>query len=102
MRPQASSAFLDLPTTPVTASSQKDLSWQAFTAEESAECEAAWLNLSDEERRLAEEDEGMSTTAGKSEDPDDEDRDTVGVSIAKDKLFEVDVRSMQVSRTSLL
>ncbi|KAH8114537.1 DDHD domain-containing protein [Phellopilus nigrolimitatus] len=96
MRPQASSAFLNLPTAPVTASSQKDLSWQAFTAEESAECEAAWLNLSDEERRLAEEDEGMSSTSGKSEDPDDEDRDTVGVSIAKDKLFEVDVRSMQL------
>ena len=44
---------------------------------------------------------GTSTSSGNpanaAEDVDDEDDDTIGVSISQDKLFEVDVRTMRVS-----
>ena len=97
MRPQSSSAVLELPTAPVTMSVQKDkdISWHPFTEEESSECETACQNLSEEERQSAENDEHDNVSKS-SEDIDDEDDDIVGVSIAKDKLFEVDVRSMRV------
>lgn len=107
LRPQTATAFLDLPTAPITLSSQKEVPWQAFTAEESEACEAAWRALSDEERRTSEaaaaDCESTSEQRTPSADDDlDEDDDTVGVSIAKDKLFEVDVRRMRVrERTTL-
>lgn len=98
MRPLSSSALLELPTAPVVvATSNKDISWQAFTAGESLECETAWQNLTDEDRKVAEEGTGAEDAERTTEDIDDEDEDTIGVSIAKDKLFEVDVRSMRVS-----
>ncbi|KAI5122806.1 hypothetical protein M0805_000148 [Coniferiporia weirii] len=97
MRPQASSALLELPTVPIVQSSHKDVTtWQAFTAEESSKCELAWQALSDEERKLAEEERAVEELDSDDVDDDDDDEQTVGVSIAKDRLFEVDVRSMQL------
>ncbi|THH10470.1 hypothetical protein EW145_g1291 [Phellinidium pouzarii] len=96
MRPQMSSALLELPTVPIVLSSQKDVTWQAFTAEESSECEEAWQALSDQERRMAEEEKNSTEDPTCSEDIDDDDEEIIGVSIAKDKLFEVDVRSMRL------
>lgn len=93
MRPKSSSVLLQLPTAPVTlASSPKDVAWQPFTAEESSGCESAWLELNEEDRKRAEEDEDLDIAKQHEEDEDDED-ETVGVSISKDRLFEVDVRS---------
>ena len=98
MRPLSSSALLELPTAPVTLSTAtKD--WQAFTAEESAACEDAWQKMSDEEKSAAEWEDHAEDSRRSSDDIDNEDEDTVGVSIAKDKLFEVDVKSMRVSQT---
>ncbi|KAL5501511.1 hypothetical protein ACEPAH_8771 [Sanghuangporus vaninii] len=94
MRPVASSAILELPIAPVVVSAQKD--WQAFTAQESDECERAWRSLSDEERTAAEESNDSDNIERNAEDIEDEDEDTIGVSIAEDKLFEVDVRSMHL------
>ncbi|KAL5482713.1 hypothetical protein ACEPAI_9307 [Sanghuangporus weigelae] len=94
MRPVASSAILELPIAPVVVSAQKD--WQAFTAQESDECEHAWRSLSDEERTAAEESNDSDSVERNAEDIEDEDEDTIGVSIAEDKLFEVDVRSMRL------
>ena len=105
LRPTSSSAILELPTAPITlASSPKgDVTWQAFTAEESAQCEEAWQNLSEEERRQAEDDSlDNQSSPNSAEDYDDEEDDTVGVSIAKDKLFEVDVRRWSVSIQNFL
>lgn len=97
MRPQAATVYLELPTAPIVASTQKDVTWQAFTAAESAACEATWQTLSEEEQGVAES-EGVDDEASKGgiEDPD-EDEDKVGVTIAKDKLFEIDVQTMTVS-----
>lgn len=97
MRPQTASAILELPTAPITSISQKDIGWQAFTAEESELCEAAWQKLSSEDRRRAEEGEDEDDEQRTSNDIEDDEEDIVGVSIAKDKLFEVDVRTMRVS-----
>ncbi|KAL5524599.1 hypothetical protein ACEPAF_9739 [Sanghuangporus sanghuang] len=94
MRPVASSAILELPIAPVVVSAQKD--WQAFTAQESDECEHAWRSLSDEERTAAEESNDSDSVERNAEDIEDEDEDSIGVSIAEDKLFEVDVRSMRL------
>lgn len=97
MRPTSSSAILELPTAPVTLSnSPKDISWLAFTAEESAGCETAWQDMSEEKKKLAEEDEDPDVSKQHEEDEEDDD-ETVGVSIAEDKLFEVDVRSKHSS-----
>lgn len=100
MRPLGSSAILELPVAPVVVSVQKD--WQAFTAQESEECERAWRALSDEERAAAEESNDSEDVEKSAEDIEDEDEETIGVSIAQDKLFEVDVRSMRVSHVLML
>lgn len=100
LRPTSSSAILELPTAPVTLAStpKDDVTWQAFTAEESAACEEAWQSLSDEEKQRAEQGPSEDEDGRQSIDADDDDEeDTVGVSIAKDKLFEVDVRRWSVS-----
>ena len=107
LRPQTATAYLDLPTAPITLSVQKEVPWQAFTAEESKACEAAWQSLSEEEKRKSEEYSmgNGSTSEGKSSNVDaavEEDEDTVGVSIARDKLFEVDVKRMRVRGTRSL
>lgn len=94
LRPQIASAVLELPTAPVATSSQRNLQWLAFTGPESSECEDAWKRLSDEEKHIAEEE--TTGTPKEPVDVDDDEDDIVGVSIAKDKLFEVDVRTMQV------
>jgi hypothetical protein len=99
LRPQTATALLDLPTAPIALSTQKEVPWQAFTAEESEACEAAWQALSDEDKRRSEGyGVGSETASEKSPSVEEEveDEDTVGVSIARDKLFEVDVRRMKV------
>ncbi len=97
MRPQTAAVHLELPVAPIVASTQKEVSWQAFTAAESAACEATWQSMSEEEQRQAESEEGGDQAAkGGIEDADEED-DKVGVTIAKDKLFEIDVPTMTVS-----
>lgn len=105
LRPQISSAYLDLPSAPITTANSRETAWQAFTAEESAACEAAWQALTDEERKEAEEEPAPvidDDVKGKlAAVENDEDDDTVGVSIAKDKLFEVNVRTMKVHLTLL-
>lgn len=86
----------------LTSSSKEDVAWQAFTAEESAECEEAWQSLSEEEKQRAEQGYWNSESGRNSPGAgDDDEEDTVGVSIAKDKLFEVDVRRWSVSTRSL-
>ena len=102
MRPQTASAILELPVAPIANIQQKDIGWQAFTAEESEQCEEAWQNLSTEERAGAESGEDDDVDKRSSSDLNDEEEDVVGVSIAKDKLFEVDVRSMRVRSQSSL
>lgn len=100
MRPQYSSAYLDLPSAPITTRSQES-SWQAFTDEESKACEAAWQALSDDEK-VIEEDIITPLPSSKEKEKEgdledgQEEEDTVGVSIAMDKLFEVNVRKMRV------
>lgn len=97
MRPKSSSAFLELPTAPIPLTNSKDISWLAFTEEESKECEDAWNLLSDAEKKAAADAVAQEKTESDTGDDDEEDEEeTVGVSIAQDKLFEVDVRRMQV------
>ncbi|TDL17868.1 hypothetical protein BD410DRAFT_753898 [Rickenella mellea] len=99
LRPQNSSAYLDLPSAPITANT-KGTAWQAFTEEESNACEAAWQALTEDERKKALENSVGSSDKELKEKPtpefDEEDEDTVGVSIAKDRLFEVNVRTMKL------
>ena len=103
-RPQGSSALLDLPSAPVAIPS-KESNWQAFTEEESAACEEAWWALGPEERRRIHEAEAYGTLYSdieRTEEDEDALKDKVGVAIAKDRLFEVDVRSMRVRRVIVL
>lgn len=97
LRPTTSTALLQLPTTPVTVNSID--SWVALTAEESLECETAWNALSEVEKAIALESSWNNTTdtdkAAHTEDSDSED-ETIGVTIFDDRLFEVDVRTMEV------
>ena len=94
MRPKSSTAHLELPTAPIALTSQKDVVWIPFTVEESLECEAAWASLSDDEhKRACESNRPESSEISSGEEEDEE---FVGVSIAEDKLFEIDVRSMTV------
>lgn len=96
LRPTMSTPYLQLPTAPITASTVD--TWIALTEEESLECEKAWNTLSDEERTvavLASEDRGSKQCHRRGSSEDDE--DSVGISIFDDKLFEVDVKSMEAS-----
>lgn len=107
LRPKVASAVLDLPIAPVTVN-LKDSAWQAFTEEESEACEEAWNGLSDDERALAytyneklleggqKTPEGGQKTPTSDQADEEEPDDVVGVSIAEDRLFEVNVRSLQV------
>lgn len=90
LRPAYSTALLDLPTAPVSQGATD--AWRAFSEEESAACEEAWQRLP--------KDEQHNTGEGLVIGPDDlgEQADMVGVQIYKDKLYEVDVRVMQVRR----
>ena len=101
MRPQNATAYLELPSAPVTAG-PKDTSWLAFTDEESAACEEAWQALPEEERHNIEQSAAENTIAGGELAVDEEDvelhDEKVGVSIARDKLFEVDVKSLTVRK----
>ena len=100
MRPKSSSAFLELPTAPISLTNTKDLSWLAFSEEESKQCEDAWEQLSEEEKKTASELGNQEKSNSENGDEEDDDEETVGVSIAQDKLFEVDVRRMQVCALS--
>lgn len=61
--------------------------WQPLTREESDACEEEWQKLNPE-ARLPE--------SGHDAAEDDKDDFRVGIPVSSDKLFEVDVRSMQV------
>lgn len=94
LRPAYSTALLDLPTAPVTQGGTD--AWRAFSPEESAACEEAWQRLPKDERHNT--GEGLSAIV-----PDNglDPADVVGVQIYNDKLYEVDVRVMQVRRGTL-
>jgi len=69
------------------------LSWTKLTREESDRCEQAW-------RALAEEEKANSLRASSDRIPvveDGKEELLPGVSIGKERLFEVDVRTMTVS-----
>ncbi|EJD50770.1 hypothetical protein AURDEDRAFT_182151 [Auricularia subglabra TFB-10046 SS5] len=88
LRPAYSTALLDLPTAPVTQTSSD--AWRAFSEDESAACEAAWQRLPKDLQHNSGEDLAAIETDDSLED------DTVGVAIMRDRLFEVDVRTMQL------
>ncbi|GJJ15605.1 hypothetical protein Clacol_009883 [Clathrus columnatus] len=96
LRPTTSTALLQLPTTPITVNHIN--TWVALSAEESLKCEIAWNDLSKDEQAIALESsrDNNKTTANDAaiEESDSED-ETVGVTIFQDRLFEVDVRSME-------
>ncbi|KAG8808008.1 hypothetical protein FRC17_004176 [Serendipita sp. 399] len=75
-------AHLELLATPAAKVSSQ--SWIKLTRDESNRCEAAWKSISDEEREAP----------IPLDDERDEDALQVGVPIGKERLFEIDVRSM--------
>lgn len=91
LRPHYATMLLDLPTAPV---AQTKDHWHAFTEEESDELESEWWRLPDDERRNCGPMNGEEHRVPDELDEDDE--DLVGVAIYKDKLFEVDVSTMEV------
>lgn len=98
-RPQSSSAHLDLPTAPVVASTSQSVLWQALTESESEQCEAEWNALTEDERHATEElASGMSDTGDDDVENTDDEEGLVGIMIGEDRLFEVNVRAMTVSR----
>ncbi|KZW00438.1 hypothetical protein EXIGLDRAFT_667492 [Exidia glandulosa HHB12029] len=90
LRPHYATALLDLPSAPVALSSADH--WHAFSEEESAACEEAWMKLPDGLRL----DSGDANDSPTSEDFAEQEDDVVGVAIYKDMLYEVDVRFMQL------
>jgi hypothetical protein len=89
LRPTTSTPHLQLPTAPISVSNVD--TWIALSAQESARCEEAWQALSEEQRLAAE----VSAEGNGSEPVEDADDETVGISISEDRLFEVDVRTME-------
>lgn len=97
LRPTASTALLQLPTTPVTLISAD--TYVALSPEESEQCEEAWKSLSEEEQAVALELSWSSANKVQNVAEDFENEDeTVGVTIFDDRLFEIDVRTMEVSQ----
>ena len=68
--------------------------WIALSAQESAQCEEAWQALSVERRRTAGPSSSGSSQLGPIEELAEEEP-TIGVTISEDRLFEVDVKSME-------
>jgi len=100
LRPTMSTPYLQLLSAPITASNVD--TWIALTEEESAQCEEAWDSLSAEQRIAAEADaEGGSRAESQGSksvvDNSDEEDETVGITIFEDRLFEINVRNMEVS-----
>lgn len=86
-------AHLELLAAPSTKVSSH--TWTRLTREESDNCEKAWQALSDEEKQASmrsEPDRPVSTALYE----DGEEDLLLGVPIGKEKLFEVDVRTMKV------
>ena len=92
-RPTMSTPVLQLPTAPISVT--KVDSWVALSVLESAQCEEAWRALSEEQKLAAEASFNIDSRVGPPEDLAEEDQ-TVGVTISEDKLFEVDVKNMEV------
>lgn len=91
LRPHYATALLELPTAPVARSAGHH--WHAFSEAESEECEDAWLQLPEECRLNSGEAYDGPAAA---EETEEDEEDVVGVAIYKDKLYEVDVRRMQL------
>ncbi|EJD52265.1 hypothetical protein AURDEDRAFT_181761 [Auricularia subglabra TFB-10046 SS5] len=90
LRPHYATALLNLPTAPVAQGSGHH--WHAFTEAESEECEDAWLSLPEEARLNS----GETYDGPAADEMEEDEEDVVGVAIYKDKLYEVDVRRMQL------
>jgi hypothetical protein len=93
-RPTMSTPFLQLPTAPISVTNID--SWIALSIQESVQCEEAWHALSDEQRHAAE----ASSSEDNQPEPLEElaeEESTVGVTLSEDRLFEVDVKSMEAS-----
>jgi hypothetical protein len=101
LRPTTSTPHLQLPTAPVSVSNAD--TWIALSEEESALCEEAWGALSEEQQAAALAADGCaSPIKSQGVEPDEpEYLDDVGISIHEDRLFEVDVKSMEASATSV-
>jgi hypothetical protein len=85
---------LELLATPSTKVSS--LSWTKLTREESDNCEREWQALSDDEKQASMRSEPDQPVAAAVYEDGEEDL-LLGVPIGKEKLFEVDVRTMSVS-----
>lgn len=88
-------AHLELLATP--SAKVSSLSWTSFTREESDNCERAWQALSDEEKQASMRSELDQPVAAAIYEEGEEDL-LLGVPIGKEKLFEVDVRTMRVRK----
>jgi hypothetical protein len=96
-RPTMSTPFLQLPTAPISVTNVD--SWIALSVQESSRCEESWQALSEDQKFAAEASPNNDSRAGPLEDQVEEEQ-TIGITISEDKLFEVDVKSMEVSHFS--
>ncbi|KAF8508209.1 DDHD domain-containing protein [Gautieria morchelliformis] len=98
-RPTMSTPFLQLPTAPISVTNID--SWIALSIQESAQCEEAWHALSDEQRHAAEASCSEDYQPGPLEELGEEES-TVGVTLSEDRLFEVDVKSMEAGHSLMI
>jgi hypothetical protein len=92
-------AHMELLATPSAKISSQ--SWTKLSRDESDRCEAAWQELTEEEKRASiarSNPEDLSPSRGE----DEEHPQVLGVPIGKERLFEVDVRTMTVRLSTML
>lgn len=87
-------AHLELLATP--SAKISSLSWTKLTRDESDRCEEVWQALTDEEKKLSQEPKSDQPVAAPVIEDGEEDL-LLGVPIGKERLFEVDVKTMTVS-----
>jgi hypothetical protein len=91
-----------LSTAPITLGSS--VTWEPLSEEESNLCEKAWQALSEEDRAATLNNEIVDNDDAARDRPEDDGSDDedglVGIPVATDQLFEVDVKRMKVRQTS--
>jgi hypothetical protein len=87
-------AHLELLATP--SAKISSLSWTKLTRDESSRCEEAWQTLTDEEKANSQRTSPDRPIAATTTVEEGEDELLLGVPIGKERLFEVDVRTMTV------
>ncbi|KAF8575448.1 hypothetical protein K439DRAFT_1641371 [Ramaria rubella] len=93
-RPTSSTLHLQLPTAPILVANVD--TWIALSVQESEKCEEAWKALPKEQQIAAEEAVDSDRPQPDSEEDQADEDETVGVTISEDRLFEVDVRLMEL------